>query len=89
MFNIGKLLSNPPKFTIERNVKNVKNIFNNVENEYKYKKYVKDYEKIDGVINTNEKCFNLKKMKHLLNKQIQICVVMSMNGLYLVKQGFF
>lgn len=39
MFNIGKLLTNPPKFAIEKNVKNVKNMFDNNINENNYKNY--------------------------------------------------
>jgi len=69
MFNIGKLLTNPPKFTIEKNVKNVKNMFQN-ENEYKneYNKEIEysinKYNKL--MIKINEDIKRKKEIQNIL-----------------------
>lgn len=74
MFNIGKLLSNPPKFTIE---KNVKNVFNNVENKCKkhFNDSINEYSlnKYNNLlIKINEEHKKKQEIKNILygNKQI-------------------
>jgi len=69
MFNIGKLLTNPPKFTFE-NVKNLKNRFNEKPTKDIYKNYcnkeiehsINKYNKL--MIKINE---NIKRKKDIQN----------------------
>lgn len=54
MFNIGKLLTNPPKIRVERNTINVKNFLDYTSSTHNYKNYFSK-EEIERSINKYDK----------------------------------